>query len=126
MRRKLPHEKSVKSRNFDGREIQRKCLRWATDAFKTLCQTKPEFPSSLNDRQQDCWEPMFALADTVSPEWSALARKAAIGLSPASEDADTTEEALLQDISKIFDREGGDRIFTKDLLQRLIELKDGP
>ena len=39
---------------------------WATDAIYTLRAVRPSLPAALNDRAQDVWEPLLAIADLVS------------------------------------------------------------
>jgi Protein of unknown function (DUF3631) len=45
--------------------------------------------AGLNDRAEDCWSPLFAIADIAGGNWPDLARKAALALS-----ADTDDSAI--------------------------------
>lgn len=50
----------------------------ATQPFlRSVVAQRPELPEHLNDRQQDSWEPLLALADVVGEGWSERARNAA-------------------------------------------------
>jgi hypothetical protein len=126
MRRKLPAEEVEKNRNFDGTELREKCLRWVLDHRNRLVSApEPKFPRGLNDRQQDCWEPLLVLADLAGGHWGKLARDAAVALSGIANDGDAVEEMLLHDIKAVFLEDGTDRIFGKTLLSRLLKMKDG-
>jgi len=106
MRRKMPTEKAERLRRRDTDEhvqLRQKCLRWATDSAEALAQVAPPMLSALNDRANDLWEPLLALADRAGGEWPEHARKAALALSgegAAGEDSQGVE--LLGDVRKVF------------------------
>jgi uncharacterized protein DUF3631 len=52
---------------------------WSKDAelLKTLREHQPQMPESLTDRQEDIWEPLLAIADTIGGDVPKLAREAA-------------------------------------------------
>jgi hypothetical protein len=77
--------------------------RWTAPAvLEALRTAEPALPETLNDRAQDVWEPLLAIADLAGGEWPALARKAATTLAGRLEDDDLGIE-LLHDIKDIFD-----------------------
>ena len=45
----------------------------------------PEIPDDLNDRAQDNWEPLLAIADLAAGDWPNTARPAAKALSKEAE-----------------------------------------
>lgn len=96
--------------------LKSKLARFAQDYSDHISKSKPIFPEGLNDRAQDNWEPLFAIADLASPEWSTFARNAAIKLSKNIQDESVAIE-LLTDIQEIF--KNRDRIKTEDLLSEL-------
>jgi len=106
MRRKVPSERAERLRRRDTdehAELRRRCLRWATDNAETLAQAMPPVLPGLNDRANDLWEPMFAIAHRAGGEWPELARKAALALSgdgAAGEDNLSIE--LLRDARQAF------------------------
>lgn len=53
--------------------------RWLSE----LANVRPELPGWLNDRQQDSWEPLLAIAQMVGGEWSERARAASYQLHQA-------------------------------------------
>lgn len=68
--------------------------------LKSLEEAEPALPCALGDRQADCWEPLLAIADVASEDWSRRARKTAVALSKEVEDSDKAVE-LLSDIAAI-------------------------
>ena len=81
-------------------------------------------PNVGNDRATDNWTPLKAIADLIGGDWPNLARKAMIDLEKASDD-DTAREQLLKDIKEIFNSQGN-KIFSKILVGKLVELEDRP
>jgi Protein of unknown function (DUF3631) len=79
----------------------------------------------LNDRAQDVWEPLVAIADLAGGDWAANARLAAVELMGCVEDTDTTVE-LLTDLRAIVGDEPTGFIPTKTILDRLTALEDRP
>src|SRR5262249_54081591 len=48
----------------------------------------PDLPDQLDDRAQDIWEPLLAIADLAGGDWPARARTAALELSTGEERED--------------------------------------
>jgi putative DNA primase/helicase len=95
-------------------------LRWATDNAEALAQAAPPMLSALDDRANDLWEPLLAIADHAAGAWPERARKAARGLSGtgrAGEDNQGVE--LLGDIRKAFDASQAPELSTKALIAAL-------
>ena len=60
-------------------------------------------PPGLDDRAEDVWEAMIAIADLAGGDWPARARKAATTLSGDGDGADSTlGERLLADLQDVF------------------------
>jgi putative DNA primase/helicase len=123
LRRKLSSE-TVERLRYDTMPIfevmKSKLARLASDAAKYIESAEPVPQVGLNDRAQDNWEPLLAIADYAGGNWPERARSAAIGTSqivsvPISE---TTE--LLSDISQVFETMKCEKIWTADLLGALI------
>ena len=55
---------------------------WSKDdeLLKTLRESQPQMPGSLTDRQEDIWEPLLAIADSIGGDMPKLARAAAKAL----------------------------------------------
>ena len=85
---------------------------------------RPPLPQSLNDRAQDNWEPLLAIAMTAGSEWLKIGCAAALKLSGGEHGSQTTGTELLSDIQEIFtDR---DRISTADLITLLCNDEEKP
>jgi Protein of unknown function (DUF3631) len=91
----------------------------------TLRDARPDLPEELSDRQQDYCEPLLAIADLAGGEWPAKARAALIRLCSQEEDA-SIGVRLLSAIHHIFDSAEADKLTTKDILEALIAIEDGP
>ncbi len=122
LRRKLPNEKVERIRHsepclFD--ELRSKLARFAQDYSEQVRQARPPLPDSLNDRAQDNWEPLLAIAMTASEEWLRIGTAAALKLSGSASESRTTGTNLLSDIQEIFEEKQIDRISTAELIKAL-------
>ncbi len=72
LRRKMPGEKVIKT-GLDFTQqatgIRSKLKRWADDHIDQLRRACVEVPSSGNDRADDNWYPLFAIAHIVGGDW---------------------------------------------------------
>jgi Protein of unknown function (DUF3631) len=90
-----------------------------------LAEARPELPT-LGDRAADSWEPLLAIAELVSEEWTERARIAAVVLSGEQDVADETIGVrLLADLRAVFVA-NGDRLSTAALLQALKADEEAP
>lgn len=97
----------------EAAELLERIKRWANANREALKDTEPGLPDELNDRAQDAWESLFAIADLVAGDWPRTARSASIIVSGG--DAQTDDSLgvrLLEDIRRTFDDRGTDRITT--------------
>jgi hypothetical protein len=124
MHRKLRAEKVERLRHFDGTELRRKCARFVQDNLETIKNARPVLPDELDDRQQDIWEPLLAIADLCG-EWAQLARVAAVKLSE-KEQSESIVVELLKDIRRVFDTRDDGHVRTEDLLEQLNNMADRP
>lgn len=127
MRRKLPGEAVDRLRRFDAPETRRRCLRWARDNAAAIATAKPYLPAELNDRAQDNWEPLLAIAELAGEDWANRAREAALALS--GETAQGTHSLgveLLHDIDRAFAEAPASRLTTKDLIDALKAMEERP
>ena len=121
LRRKLPHEKVERIRYaeqglFD--RLRSKLARFAEDYSDLVRQARPPLPHSLNDRAQDNWEPLLAIAMAAGNEWLQFGTTAALKLSGSESAAQTIGTELLADIREIFGQDL-DRITTAELIRLL-------
>lgn len=122
LRRKLPDEKCERLRFADRGQfklLQSKLARFAQDYAERISNTRPTLPDALSDRQQDNWEPLFAIAACAGPEWLARCEAAALALSRSASPAEDTGNNLLDDIRDIFHAKKCDRISSADLIDAL-------
>lgn len=123
MRRRLVDEKIDRFRKFDGTVLRRKCARWCRDNHAKLEAAQPDMPDGMNDRQQDIWQGLFAIADLCGHGDDA--RKAALLLCE-NEDHESLGVQLLRDIREVFEREGATELPTATLLWALNKDEEAP
>ena len=91
-----------------------------------LAGARPHLPDELDDRAQDAWEPLLAIAELAGGDWPARARAAALALSGDRDtDPDSVGVLLLADCKQVFGTDTT-RLFTADLIARLCELEESP
>ncbi|MGH2760454.1 MAG: DUF3631 domain-containing protein [Actinomycetota bacterium] len=97
------------------------------ELVEELQLAQPSLPDELDDRAQDGWEPLLAIAELAAGHWPALARAAAVDLHAEEIDADSAGTLLLRHIKSVFE-EGGDpdAMTSADILERLVEIEQGP
>ncbi len=99
---------------------------WAQENLEALSKARPEIPSQLSDRKQDCWESLLTIADQLGADVAIQARRAAIALSGKSNDEAPVFEEVLIAIKVIFEKHGVDKISTADLIKFLCEDDEAP
>jgi putative DNA primase/helicase len=122
LRRKLPNEKVERLRYVETglfEMLARKLARFGEDHGATIGRARPSLPGALNDRAQDNWEPLLAIADLAGGNWPSEARTAALAISGDGEGDLSTNEELLSDTRDIFNADGVDRISLANLRERL-------
>jgi Protein of unknown function (DUF3631) len=128
LRRKQPNEQRDRLRHADTSQfetVRRKLARWADDNREALRVARPALPEALNDRAQDNWEPLLAIADCVGGHWEKTARHAAMAISGIEDDSPSINEELLADIKQVFDKMRVNRISSVDLLEHLCSDEEG-
>lgn len=98
--------------------LVRKLARFAEDSGPAIAHAHPHLPPELNDRAQDNWEPLVAIADLAGGEWPQLARAAALNLSGEEHEALSPSAQLLLCIREALGQ--NDKISTEDLLAALV------
>ncbi len=129
LRRKLPHEKVERLRHAEGglfAKLAAKLARFSNDYSNIVRFAKPELPEVLNDRAQDNWEPLLAIADLAGEEWSQLARAAALKISGDADQSRSLGVELLADIEEVMESKKADRISTADLISDLCRDDEKP
>ncbi len=122
LRRKLPHEQVERIRHAEPElfdDLKAKLARFAEDSRDKVRHVRPPLPESLNDRAQDNWEPLLAIAMVAGGDWLQIGTAAALKISGSEEITQTTGTELLANIKEIFEEKQIDRISTTDLIKAL-------
>lgn len=123
LRRKLSHENVERLRYAEPDlflTLTRKLARFADDYREQVRLARPILPDALNDRQQDNWEPLLAIAECAGNEWLDRANRIASKLSDSDKSVGISNE-LLADIQEIFESKCVSKISTVDLINALVD-----
>jgi hypothetical protein len=101
---------------------------WAAHHVPPLVEARPGLPDELDDRAQEMWEPLLAIADLAADDWPERARVAAIQLSGPEmrNEEESQTAALLRDIHQVFEANGTGHYRTADLIDKLSEIEESP
>jgi hypothetical protein len=104
----------------EASELRDRLADWLEPQIDDLRSLRPALPEELDDRAQDIWEPLLAIADLSGGDWPARARAAALALSgTGSREDDELTAKLIRDIRAVFDQTGKKRMRTDDLIEQL-------
>lgn len=111
----------------EGHALRDRLADWLEPQRESLATSRPHLPDELDDRAQDVWEPLLAIADLAGEDWPERARQAALALSggDARED-DSTTATLIRDISAVFLANNDKALKTADLLEGLHAIEESP
>lgn len=127
LRRKLPGEavdnlRRAPEAQFDA--LRSKLLRWTADHGQEIGRAHPALIAGLNDRANDNFEPLLAVADAAGGAWPKLAREAAIQLCGKRDDEAAGDE-LLAAIKEVFEGKDCDRLPSAALVEALVADTEG-
>lgn len=112
MRRKTPNEVVSKFRLRTDlpqvHAVRDRLAAWIPTVMVALEAPVADMPAQLEDRAQDTWEPLVAVADAAGGHWPARARKAALTITrqTVEDDGQQSEDLrLLADVKTVFDEE---------------------
>jgi hypothetical protein len=136
MKRKMPGESRERFRPHRLENtlsaIRSRALRWADDHLEERPHCDPEELDFLNDRQQDIWRPLLAIAELAGDQWTQKARESARLLSGSESEVDTSIRVLLlQDLRSLFEvssqfEKGPDRLPSSFIVEALGKMDDRP
>lgn len=129
LRRKKVGESAERLRHSDPTlwsKLRQRIARWTEDNASAVSAARPAIIEGLNDRANDCWESLLAIAETAGGAWPHRARQAAVALHGLEEETPTIGAELLADIKEVFDRRGGDAVFGETLITELIREEERP
>ncbi|HGP1315667.1 TPA: DUF3631 domain-containing protein [Pseudomonas aeruginosa] len=129
LRRRVAGEKVERLRHSDPgmwERFQAKLARWTMDNAVKVSDARPDLIKGLNDRANDAWEPLLAIADVAGGHWPKSARQAAIVLHGLEGDTPSIGAELLQDVKSVFEDKNISKIFSADLLEALLADDEAP
>ncbi len=129
MRRKVKGEVVASIRRSDPQlwdDLKAQLTRWANDHRQHIAAARPAPAAGLGDRAQDCWEPLFAIADEAGGEWPRQARTAAVALHGVEEETPSIGVELLRDVEVAFKERGASRLASRALLEILTGDDEAP
>jgi hypothetical protein len=129
LRRKSPSERVAKFRVRRDKPEVAAAGKQLADAIgphaEMIGDAEPDMPPGLDDRAEDVWEAMVAIADLAGRGWPARARTAAARLSGDGAAADATlGERLLADLRDVFGT--ADAMHTETVLDGLHKISEAP
>lgn len=128
MRRKAPGETVSKYRIRRDKPkvllVGKRLGEWIATVAKDLGAAEPEMPVGLNDRAEDVWEALLAVADAAGGTWPARSRKAARVLSDEAEEDAADGMRLLADLRDVFGAQ--DKLWTTAILAELYDVPEAP
>jgi 5S rRNA maturation endonuclease (ribonuclease M5) len=104
-------------------ELNRKLARWTTDNRERIRSCDPKLPEHLFNRIADNWRVLFAIAEVAGGDWPQRCADALVKLTTREDQRESLRVMLLVDIQQVFT---GERMFSKDLVEQLAELKERP
>jgi hypothetical protein len=131
MKRRRPDEDVAKLRRRqvapEADALRARLEAWAAAHLGVLSAAEPDVPDELDDRSQDIWEPLVAIADTAGGDWPSRARTAAVALFSARDADDATLGVrLLTDVRTVFEETGKDGFASGDLAGHLALIEGAP
>ena len=132
LKRKAPGEKVARFRlklqvGQETAPIKGQLEAWAASDLSSLADAAPAMPVGLHDREEDVWEPLFAIADLADGDWPERSRAAAVWIARGVDrDDDSIGLRLLADLRVVFTEKNVDRISTEKLIEALCEIEESP
>lgn len=107
--------------------LKKKIVRWVSDNYESLKDSNPFVSLEINDRAQDNWRPLMAIATRLGSDVLDIATNASLKLSQSGiDEEDSPAILLLSDIQEIFLTTRELKITTEALLDNLNEIEDRP
>jgi len=108
------------------RDVGDRLAAWVAPFADKIGDAMPDMPPGLNDRAEDVWESLLAVADLAGGEWPGRARAAARILSAeAEEGADAGMPLrLLNDLRTAFGSD--DKLSTEAIITKLCAIEESP
>ena len=98
----------------------------SADHSKTIAESNPAIPEKLNDREQDNWEPLLAIADAVGGHWPETQDALLWNCHKLKRSVVDCHIQLLSDIRQVFSEKDIDSVSSKDLIEALCADEERP
>ncbi len=131
MRRRMPGEVITKFRLRTDlpalHDLRDRLGEWVSSVSEVLEVPVTDLPAGLEDRAEDAWEPLLAVASAAGGHWPQRAHTAAVKLTQDVDDDDQSDVRILADVRTTFKAEG-DLPFlpSVELLTGLRQIEDAP
>ncbi|MWW81016.1 DUF3631 domain-containing protein [Pseudomonas aeruginosa] len=96
------------------------------ETAEAIGKARPSLTPGLNDRANDAWEPLLAIADQADDHWPKSARNAAIALHGLEGESPSIGAELLADVKAVFEAKSASKVFSADLLEALVADEEAP
>ncbi|HEK0130954.1 TPA: DUF3631 domain-containing protein, partial [Pseudomonas aeruginosa] len=106
--------------------LRSRLARFALDSAEAIGKARPAPIPGLNDRANDAWEPLLAIADLAGDHWPKSARNAAIALHGLEGESPSIGAELLADVKAVFEAKSASKVFSADLLEALVADEEAP
>ncbi|EIU3225960.1 DUF3631 domain-containing protein [Pseudomonas aeruginosa] len=106
--------------------LRSRLARFALDSAEAIGKARPSLIPGLNDRANDAWEPLLAIADQAGDHWPKSARNAAIALHGLEGESPSIGAELLADVKAVFEAKSASKVFSADLLEALVADEEAP
>jgi hypothetical protein len=131
LQRKTREEEVERFRRRDvvpeGELLRDRLADWLEPQVDDLHRARPALPEDLDDRAQDMWESLLAVAELAGGDWPRRAWQAALELSGSGGREDESLTALLlKDIHAVFSNGAGEHVKTAELIAHLAEVEESP
>lgn len=132
MRRRSPNEQVEPFRRRVhqplGHELRDRLADWIAPHVDELQQVWPDFPNGIEDRDADCWEPLFAIADLAGGDWPERARRSGVALvaDAKGQARESLGIKLLADCHSAFTDVAANDLPTENLLITLNSYEESP
>jgi Protein of unknown function (DUF3631) len=112
----------------EAEKLSERIASWTVAHLERLADAEPDLPNELGDREQEVWEPLFAIADLAGGDWPQRARHAAVTLAKAKGDTEESRGVqLLTDLRRVFEEhDNPDAMFSADLADALNAIEESP
>ena len=130
LKRAAPGELTERFRERNVRKeaagLRERLRAWSAATTSVLTDARPLLPEELSDRQQDCVEPLLAIAEALGQGWGEIGRAAVKSLCCERAESNSILINLLSDIRTIFESRDGGKITSTELASALAAIETSP